>query len=130
MTRRLLICQSHSVPDPYAPNTHLRRCGHLPGELAYVDSFSGLVPVKVVSLEKQGTYHWVNAKVTADHRIYKRGEIVSFGSGSVMPRNHRYTRRGNILSFGCWSWIDPANPCDCIGCASILDTLTKEETPA
>jgi hypothetical protein len=85
------------------------------GALAYLDTFSGLVPVKVVRVITGG-YGWVQAgspereghlevKVTAPRGPYKKGELVKTKAGNVVPRKHVRARKygSRILSNYIWA---------------------------
>lgn len=73
------------------------------GSLAFYDTMSGLVPVKVNSIKPyEGSFHlvhksqqfpnapstaqWVNFTVTADHGPWKKGEIIEAFGLNVCPR--------------------------------------------
>lgn len=70
------------------------------GTLAYLDTFAGLVPCKVIRIDKPGNGSLVSngslaVKLTASRGAYKKGEVLDRQSASqVVPRNHRYTRSG------------------------------------
>jgi hypothetical protein len=75
--------------------------------LAYIDSFAGLVPCRVTDVRDvrdpvlSTIYRQVTATVTADRGAYKRGEIVSLASHTIVPRTavrrRKYSTR--ILPF-------------------------------
>lgn len=66
------------------------------GELAYFDSFAGLVPVKVTSVDKPGSGTCVTGldagrvtmRVTATRGAYKAGEEFTGATSNVIPRSH------------------------------------------
>lgn len=70
------------------------------GTLAYLDTFAGMIPCKVIRVEKPGSGQYVangsiTVKLTATRGAYKKGEILDRQSASqVVPRNHRYIRSG------------------------------------
>ena len=74
------------------------------GTKAYIDSFNGLVPCKVVGinvikpymneLRKYGTA--VTVKVTRTGHGYKAGELVEFSGDRVPPRECVRRRRTNV----------------------------------
>ena len=53
------------------------------GDLAYIDSFAGLVPCKVIEI----TDGAVTVKITATRGAYKRGTIESHSAHYVVPRS-------------------------------------------
>ena len=72
------------------------------GSLAYLDSFSGLVPCKVLAIKKDpenpDSLFWtdVTFRVTAKRPGFERGEKLTCHGRSVIPRdavrvrNHKY----------------------------------------
>ena len=83
---------------------------HTAGELAYLDSYRGLVPVKVLSV---GTYETmsgrikplVRVRVTADRPGYSRGDELELGALHVVPREHVVRRNGRYRIIGQWAWL-------------------------
>jgi len=63
------------------------------GTSAYYDTFSGLVPCKVIEIKEQcygyrcGPYDAVKFKVTADHGPYRKGEILTADASHVPPKS-------------------------------------------
>ena len=98
-----LLCGSPSDSAPV----------HTAGELAYLDTFAGLVPCRVVSVDSPGS-GWVAAgegegqltvRLTATRQAYQKGETLSDRTASqVVPRaNVRRTRFGaRIVSQYTW----------------------------
>lgn len=72
-----------------------------PGDLAYFDSFAGLVPVKVLRIAEDGT---VFAKVTARRDAYWPGQVVTAKPIHMVPRKHVVTRSGQKEIIGVWTW--------------------------
>ena len=69
---------------------------HYSGELAYIDSFVGLIKCKVLSVSP-GFPTQVTVKVTASRgSIFIRGEIVTYRNDYIIPR-------GNIFT-NCWAY--------------------------
>jgi len=70
------------------------------GTLAYLDTFSGLVPCKVIAINKGGPFAgWqsgqaeLTVKLTATRKAYRKGETLTGRPAShVVPRNHVITR--------------------------------------
>ena len=76
---------------------------HHPGELAYLDSFAGLIPVKVLRVDESTGE--IFAKVTASRSSYRRGQVVkTANSNRMVPRAN--VRRNRI--FGSWQWVNRA----------------------
>jgi hypothetical protein len=92
----------NSDHGPHAPDP----TPHHAGELAYADTFSGLVPVKVTRVHVQqsgipGLSHvMVDVRVTADRPGWKRGDTETLGSLWVVPRGS--VRRGRIRNDYVW----------------------------
>ena len=62
------------------------------GSLAYYDTFSGLIPCKVLSIKGgenglASSEHRVTFKLTANRRAYKRGEVLEAWALDVPPRS-------------------------------------------
>jgi hypothetical protein len=81
--------------------------------LAYLDTFSGTVPVKVLRVIKEG-HGWIAAgekqgllevQVTAARRGYKKGEILQERASDVVPRKHVRRRKysSTILTNYIWA---------------------------
>ena len=61
------------------------------GILAYFDSFDGLIPCRVLSIDPQRN---VCAQLTANRGAYKRGEVLESSHNWVVPRSSVYVRSG------------------------------------
>lgn len=61
------------------------------GELAYFDSFAGLIPCKVLSINGESgqanSKQEVTFQITAPRGPYKRGELVRSSARWVIPRD-------------------------------------------
>ena len=76
------------------------------GTLAFYDTFSGLVPCKVLEVKSScygfrcGPYDTLRIKVTEDHGPYKKDEILTVGAASVPPRKmvRRYSYSSRIIT--------------------------------
>lgn len=68
------------------------------GELAYIDSFLGLIPCKVLRVDEPSTPSVTSGKVvirvTADRPAFRRGEVSTETGHNVIPRSRVYTRNG------------------------------------
>ena len=85
---------------PTSPRDTDQNRGHyalLPGTLAYVDTFNGLIPCKITEVRGPGDVSFV---VTADRPAWKRGETDSVQHNDVtslvIPRTAVYTRGGKL----------------------------------
>ena len=69
------------------------------GHLAYLDTFAGLVPCKVLSVDDEGR---MTVKVTARRRGYARGEVLAGQRPNldVLKRTQVVTRRGQFRILG------------------------------
>lgn len=60
------------------------------GDLAYVDSFAGLIPCKVISITgnsgRCGSDQSVTVKLTANRGAYKRGQTLVEWGWHIIPR--------------------------------------------
>jgi hypothetical protein len=74
------------------------------GIKAYYDTFSGLIPCKVLRVYRTGNeYNAVDIKLTAGRGAYKRGEVLqALSTQHVCPRNAVYVRNGQyrIRAYG------------------------------
>lgn len=65
---------------------------HTAGELAYFDSFAGLIPCKVVSVNDAADSEFlglsITVKLTADRGSYRRGEVIESDALHVIPRGY------------------------------------------
>lgn len=71
------------------------------GDLAYLDTFSGLIPCKILSVTDRRNYYGtvetdVTVKVTADRKAYRKGETVTSDPRHVVPRANVHRRSGNL----------------------------------
>lgn len=74
--------------------------------LAYLDSFAGLVPCRIVAVgDWSDRYSMARIKLTANRGAYKRGEFMTVILGSIFPRHALVTRNGQyrILAY---KWSD------------------------
>lgn len=79
------------------------------GQLAYVDSFAGLIPCTVVNVEigesdfRPETI--VTVKINATRRDYRRGEILTVAEGRVIPRDKIRVRSGQYKILMSFAWV-------------------------
>jgi hypothetical protein len=70
------------------------------GELAYLDTFAGLVPCKVVKMEGASGFpsssQTVVVKLTTSKGAYRRGEIIESNGLHVVARGAVYVRGGQF----------------------------------
>ena len=74
---------------------------HTTGELAYIDSFSGLIPCKVMEI----TPRLITVKITATRRVFYKGELIDCDPNHVVPRDSVFTRCGNYHIHNNYQWI-------------------------
>ena len=74
-----------------------------PGDLVYIDAFSGLIPARLVEVFDAGTPQAV-LTITANRRAYRRGERVFCSRTQVVPRSHVRVRSGRYVIVGAWSF--------------------------
>lgn len=71
------------------------------GEFAYVDTFAGLIPCKVLSVRRVGEvgdrYIEVIVRYTATRGAYRRGEVSAHPAWRTCPRKAVFTRHGRQL---------------------------------
>lgn len=60
------------------------------GDLAYADTFSGLIPCKVLSIRDVNS---VSIKLTAGRGPYRKGEVLTWDWKWVVPRDAALFRR-------------------------------------
>jgi len=66
--------------------------------LAYVDSFAGLVPCRVVAVgDWNDRYCDTRVQFTATRGAYKRGEFETVPLHTVVPRNAVFRRNGCLI---------------------------------
>ncbi|MEV6444737.1 hypothetical protein [Amycolatopsis sp. NPDC051716] len=74
-----------------------------PGDLVFLDSFSGLVPAKVTGYTSWGH---ITVVVTAERGAYRRGERTTFRPSGCVPRAHVRVRSGHYRIFGAWTFAE------------------------
>lgn len=79
---------------------------HKIGELAYFDSMTGLVPCKTIGLADTALGKLISIKVTANTRLYKRGETLEFSEGHIVPRCNIRRRKYKTVIVGEWEWVN------------------------
>ncbi len=78
---------------------------HKVGELAYFDSITGMVPCKVCGVTQAAYSKLVSIKITSNTRLYKRGEILEFSEGHIVPRRNIRRRKYETVIVGEWEWV-------------------------
>ena len=71
---------------------------HYINELAYFDSFSGMIPCKVINIDNDR----ITVKLTGKRGAYKRGEILTFNTLHIIPRDS--VRKNRIINN--YQWIN------------------------
>jgi hypothetical protein len=71
---------------------------HYINELAYFDSFSGMIPCKVINIDNDK----ITVKLTCKRGAYKRGEILTFNTLHIIPRDS--VRKNRIINN--YQWIN------------------------
>ncbi|WP_067484214.1 hypothetical protein [Actinomadura hibisca] len=66
-----------------------------PGELVFIDCFSGLVPGQAIGRVREGTFEQIAVKVTATTRAYRKGEVTWAGKNWVVHRSAVSVRNGH-----------------------------------
>lgn len=89
------------------------RLNHKAGELAYLDSFDGLIPCKVLKITKESGQYSSNSpsiintrvqvKITANAGGYDKGEIVEYSAIAIIPRNCVRVYNGQY-KIGFYNW--------------------------
>lgn len=75
---------------------------HYPGELAYLDSFVGLIPCKVLGIQDD-TY--MTILITANRKGYSKGEVkANCYQRSVVPRANIFRRNHCFYIRGGYMW--------------------------
>ena len=78
---------------------------HHAGELAYYDTFVGLVPCKVTKVWRDNGHTLVSIKLTATRGAYKRGEeIADLRHDYVVPRSSVRVRSGMYRICNNYTW--------------------------
>jgi hypothetical protein len=82
---------------------------HTVNELAYYDTFSGMIPCKVIAIDTDKSFDYdkgiptsdkITVKLTANCQAYKRGEIITDNSMHIIPRES--VRCNRILNNYQW----------------------------
>jgi hypothetical protein len=63
---------------------------HYINELAYFDSFSGMIPCKVINIESDNK---ITIKITCNHGAYRRGEVRTDNTLHIVPRESVHHNR-------------------------------------
>ena len=78
---------------------------HYPGELAYIDSFAGLIPCKVTAVYPSHDIATIVAvRVTAKRGHYQRGDNLMFPHYRIVPRTSIYTHSGTYRIKNNYTW--------------------------
>lgn len=72
------------------------------GDLAYMDSITGLVPVTVTSVGHVHGWPRVTVKVNADRPAYSRGDTVTWPPTKIVPRASVKTRNREPVIANNW----------------------------
>lgn len=75
---------------------------HTTGELAYIDSFSGLIPCKVMDIAEDGKEMIV--RVTANRPGWYRGDICLKFPKDIIPRKSVFVRCGQYHIRNNYFW--------------------------
>lgn len=75
---------------------------HYAGELAYYDSFSGLIKVKVIKVD--GTIITCKCTSTSKDKAYRFGETIVTLDDRVVPRKSVYIRDGQYRIRNNYKW--------------------------
>lgn len=77
------------------------------GDKAFYDSYgSGLVPVKVVKIEKDGDDLVAKLQVTATRKAYVKGETIHVRPGVfLVARDQVFTRSGHFMIRGRTDYV-------------------------
>jgi hypothetical protein len=81
--------------------------------LAYIDSFAGLIPCRVLSIETEKesaplSINYIRVKVTARaSRAYEAGQILELTGRAVVPRHAVRRSRGRLIIMP-YAWKDCA----------------------
>jgi len=71
---------------------------HYINELAYFDSFSGMIPCKVINIESDK----ITVKLTGKRGAYKQGEVIIMNTLHIVPRDS--VRKNRIINN--YQWIN------------------------
>jgi len=88
----------------YQSTTHKR------DELAYLDTFEGMIPCKIVSIYRgaNSNYNRVYGKVqiTANRGAYKRGEVIDgLNPSQIVPRQKIVHHLGITSIINSYTWV-------------------------
>lgn len=82
--------------------------------LAYFDSFSGLIPCKVLDINDKlindekfsgkTSECIISVKLTTNRGAYNRGEIIESNALKIIPRTHIAFRKYGMRIIGGYSW--------------------------
>lgn len=75
----------------------------VPG-FAYFDSFAGLVPCKVISIDAAGA---LTIKITANRKGHHRGEVFTWRQREVVPRDRIRRRKYSTWVTPGYVWYKP-----------------------
>jgi hypothetical protein len=77
------------------------------GDLAFLDSFAGFVPVKVKAVAGPSgvpsSAQVIEYAVTAERGAYKRGDVDLTSGTSIVPRDAVGTSNGKYVIRGAWT---------------------------
>ena len=73
------------------------------GNLAYYDSFQGLIPCKVTAYDG---FQEVYFTVTANHGAYRKGEKLHSLPAYVVPRKMVHIRDAQYLIRSSYTWVN------------------------
>jgi len=71
-------------------------------DLAYIDSFCGLIPCKVRAIFEDSRQ--VNVIVTVNRSGYKKGEIIISTFDRIIPRKQVYTKNSQFYIHTNYVW--------------------------
>ena len=83
---------------------------HHTGDLAYYDSFDGMIPCKILDIEDrfdQGnmTHKYITARITATRKGWKKGDLYTARDYRFIPRNCVHVKDGNYLIRNNFTWV-------------------------
>ncbi len=84
------------------------------GQLAYLDTFAGMVPCKVLRVIEPASGNTVTKgkieiRLTATRGAYKRGEVLIDQACNVVPRPQRFCRCGKYKVNTNYYWSEGAS---------------------
>ena len=77
---------------------------HKTNTLAYFDSFSGLIPCKVIDIKESPGLGNIRIKLTAGRGAYRRGEVLESTWIHVVPRSHVRMSKYGARIIGGYNW--------------------------